>query len=301
MEEAQEANLDAKPSVAKPKGKRAGKSVNPSQKKVPQRGMGVAQLERLRLQERWKKMTEIGEVPAQNEMYPFPFSFPDQPPIAAPVSRPTPLRYTAFNGPVRTACAANAAYGAGSMLSEHVSFDQLRAAALEARFENHNLIPAAESTRELPSIQKTHCFSGSCEFCSKKKRLYAEDIAFHGNSCRLAEHNKDGCHFAERNFGSRMTVDGEIVDFGEKQDRRASCFGAHVHAGGGQQTVSETHGGFQKKGRFVGECQRMEYDFFSSAGNSFISGSSAGQEAADGEASSSASSILDLTLKLSSN
>ncbi|GFZ04865.1 hypothetical protein Acr_17g0004370 [Actinidia rufa] len=34
-------------------------------KKQPQRGMGVAQLERLRLQERWNKMTEIGNVPPQ--------------------------------------------------------------------------------------------------------------------------------------------------------------------------------------------------------------------------------------------
>ena len=47
-------------------------------KKQPQRGMGVAQLERLRLQERWKKMTEISNVlPQPLSLHnPYPLSPP---------------------------------------------------------------------------------------------------------------------------------------------------------------------------------------------------------------------------------
>ncbi|KAG9452808.1 hypothetical protein H6P81_005712 [Aristolochia fimbriata] len=301
MERAPDTDLDPRPGPARPKGRRAGKAANPQQKKIPQRGMGVAQLERLRLQERWKKMAETGEVPSPNELYPFPFSFPDQPQIPPPVSRPTPIRYTVLNGPVGAPDGATAAYGAGSMHSDHVSADHLRAAPLEPRFDNRNLVPAADSTRELSSIQKTHCFSASCEDCSKKKRLYAEDIGFQGNSRGLTEYNRSGCYFKDRkNIGNRRTVDREIVDFGEKRGRRACCFGAHVNTGGSQKTAIEPSVGFQKKGKFLGKHQPTEYDFFSSTGNSLNSASSAGQEAGGGEASSSASSFLDLTLKLSS-
>ncbi|GFZ04862.1 hypothetical protein Acr_17g0004340 [Actinidia rufa] len=44
---------------------KSGEAAAQKVKKQPQRGMGVAQLERLRLQERWNKMTEIGNVPPQ--------------------------------------------------------------------------------------------------------------------------------------------------------------------------------------------------------------------------------------------
>ena len=44
---------------AKTRGRKPSKTKGPNNKKQPQRGLGVEQLERLRLQERWKKMTEM--------------------------------------------------------------------------------------------------------------------------------------------------------------------------------------------------------------------------------------------------
>lgn len=69
MPPASEAHHSWKPEVAvKPsKGRKAGKLSGGQQhgaKKQPQRGPGVAQLERLRWEERWKKMTQISELPA---------------------------------------------------------------------------------------------------------------------------------------------------------------------------------------------------------------------------------------------
>lgn len=53
---------EPKPETPKTRGRKSGKGSN--QKKQPQRGLGVAQLERLRMEERLKKMTEI---PQQNQ------------------------------------------------------------------------------------------------------------------------------------------------------------------------------------------------------------------------------------------
>lgn len=69
MPAAWEARHSWKPEVAvKPsKGRKAGKLSGSQQqgvKKPPQRGPGVAQLEKLRLEERWKKMTQISDLPA---------------------------------------------------------------------------------------------------------------------------------------------------------------------------------------------------------------------------------------------
>lgn len=50
---------EAKPEAPKTRGRKPGSKATGQKKKPPQRGMGVAQLERLRLQERWKKMTEM--------------------------------------------------------------------------------------------------------------------------------------------------------------------------------------------------------------------------------------------------
>ncbi|KAK6134494.1 hypothetical protein DH2020_031776 [Rehmannia glutinosa] len=69
----------------KPKGCDTSSSeLNKKKNKTPQRGMGVEKLERLRLQERWKKMTEINT----NNNIPPAVSFPD------PISK-----LGGFNGP----------------------------------------------------------------------------------------------------------------------------------------------------------------------------------------------------------
>ncbi|GAV74444.1 NOZZLE domain-containing protein [Cephalotus follicularis] len=62
-------SLETEPLPSNNRGRKPGKV----KKKQPQRGMGVAQLERLRLQERWKKMTEISD-PLQYQPLPGPIA-----------------------------------------------------------------------------------------------------------------------------------------------------------------------------------------------------------------------------------
>ena len=69
--------------------RKTSKSAATAQKKQPQRGMGVAQLERLRYEE-WKQMTGINHLQSMSFpghfRYQIPFQFPEQPP--APPSSP---------------------------------------------------------------------------------------------------------------------------------------------------------------------------------------------------------------------
>uniref|UniRef100_A0A9I9DG90 Uncharacterized protein n=1 Tax=Cucumis melo TaxID=3656 RepID=A0A9I9DG90_CUCME len=66
----------------KPRAGRKPGPKNPNQKKPPQRGLGVAQLERLRLQENWKTVTEISPPTflLHNTLPNFPLHFPPAPP-----------------------------------------------------------------------------------------------------------------------------------------------------------------------------------------------------------------------------
>lgn len=74
--------------------RRNGRSNGPSQKKQPQRGMGVAQLERLRLQERWKKMTEVNQL--HQYQIPPPGTFSDY--SSTTPSQFVPATYSSING-----------------------------------------------------------------------------------------------------------------------------------------------------------------------------------------------------------
>ncbi|KAH0986774.1 hypothetical protein GBA52_013951 [Prunus armeniaca] len=87
--------------------KKSGKATN--SKKQPQRGLGVAQLERLRLQDRWKKMTELPQLQPQPQVVNLPDhhqyqNFQHQNPtrtLPGPLAS-VPVQYGAssYNGPL---------------------------------------------------------------------------------------------------------------------------------------------------------------------------------------------------------
>ncbi|XP_008454619.2 uncharacterized protein LOC103494987 [Cucumis melo] len=143
----------------KPRAGRKPGPKNPNQKKPPQRGLGVAQLERLRLQENWKTVTEISPPTflLHNTLPNFPLHFPPAPP---------PI--------LHTDCIAA---GAGAVLGfDHHGF------VVQRIGNNGGFLPAGgvligntsvEASRELSSIPKLPlaCDSDRCDHCFKKKRV----------------------------------------------------------------------------------------------------------------------------------
>ncbi|GAB4846287.1 hypothetical protein Ancab_025288 [Ancistrocladus abbreviatus] len=77
---------ESRPPENSKRGRKSGKQQNGSIKKQPQRGMGVAQLERLRQQERWKMMAEINSAPSlqYSGTTPYPYNF-DPPTTGVPI------------------------------------------------------------------------------------------------------------------------------------------------------------------------------------------------------------------------
>ncbi|XP_038978504.1 protein SPEAR3-like [Phoenix dactylifera] len=112
---------DSSPMRPKPRKTSRPKAAAP--KRPPQRGLGVAQLERLRLQERWKKITEIDPTrvvhpfPGQLLVYDYLAAVTPLAAYGIPVPPPAPVvvvplaAYGASVPPL--APAAVAAYGAG--------------------------------------------------------------------------------------------------------------------------------------------------------------------------------------------
>ncbi|PKA45682.1 hypothetical protein AXF42_Ash011022 [Apostasia shenzhenica] len=160
----------------KPKGRRGGKPPGP--KKPPQRGLGVEKLERLRLQERWKMMTEtespvpvpIYDLPAlfrfscawmESQSVPLQGTLQD---VTKSSSVPLPSPAMMYMPSCRTPIAVGAGgYGAlpavRSAAHDHYSLD---------RFQLGTMI----QFQEPPSNQiPAPCFSDQCEFCVCKKRL----------------------------------------------------------------------------------------------------------------------------------
>ncbi|XP_011652373.2 uncharacterized protein LOC105435018 isoform X2 [Cucumis sativus] len=126
---------------------------NPNQKKPPQRGLGVAQLERLRLQENWKTVTEISPPTflLHNPLPNFPLHFP---PAPAPI--------------LHTDC---------------IGFDH-HGFVVQRIGNNGGFLPASgvligntsvEASRELSSIPKLPlaCDSDRCDHCFKKRVNYS--------------------------------------------------------------------------------------------------------------------------------
>ncbi|CAD5168769.1 unnamed protein product [Musa acuminata subsp. malaccensis] len=188
--------------AGKAKGRKGGAGAKAAApKRPPQRGLGVAQLERLRLQERWKKMTELE--PARDGI--LPLHLHQLTPVAGAVYG-APIVYSAgqpldgyltryrqiVHGPVAYGGAA-AGTVARSVLDDHHGLDRYRkATAGDARFHVGSPFP------EPPSSQNPQCLSDPCEFCARKKRLF-------GN--KLSDNLATGADYFEMDLAAAMAVD----------------------------------------------------------------------------------------------
>lgn len=182
---------------AKPaRSKRAAKSQAALPKKQPQRGLGVAQLERLRMEE--SKFTETNRsllpppVPATLDLsqnHHFPFAFPAvDPETGTSMARlPPACYYDAFaEAQIRSQQLALQRYrianggrippaGYRGIFPDPTQLDQCRISAPEMSFQGWSGFPyggamsveAMMVARELSSSQKTQCLSTQCEVCAK--------------------------------------------------------------------------------------------------------------------------------------
>ncbi|XP_065023274.1 uncharacterized protein LOC135649093 [Musa acuminata AAA Group] len=265
--------------AGKAKGRKGGAGAKAAApKRPPQRGLGVAQLERLRLQERWKKMTELE--PARDGI--LPLHLHQLTPVAGAVYG-APIVYSAgqpldgyltryrqiVHGPVAYGGAA-AGTVARSVLDDHHGLDRYRkATAGDARFHVGSPFP------EPPSSQNPQCLSDPCEFCARKKRLF-------GN--KLSDNLATGADYFEMDLAAAMAVDSFS----------SILIGCLL---------------FGLQGKPAGEKEReviKEFEFFPPSSVS-VSNGDGSPELADrtaGDASSSSaaaasSTLLDLSLKLS--
>ncbi|RWW21226.1 hypothetical protein GW17_00014624 [Ensete ventricosum] len=188
--------------AGKAKGRKGGAGAKAAApKRPPQRGLGVAQLERLRLQERWKKMTELEptrdgilplhlhqHTPVAGAVYGAPIFYSVGQPLDGYLNRYRQI----VHGPVAYGGAA-AGSVARSVLDDHHELDRYRkATAGDARFHVGSPFP------EPPSSQNLQCLSAPCEFCARKKRLF-------GNN--LSHDLATGADYFEMDLAAAMAVD----------------------------------------------------------------------------------------------
>ncbi|XP_050245934.1 uncharacterized protein LOC126693920 isoform X2 [Quercus robur] len=178
---------ETKSPTSKTRGRKPSKG--PTQKKQAQRGLGVEKLERLRIQESWKKMTE------------FPSSLPDpQPPLQCQtpfmspftehhVSGSVPVQYRAPAPPssvVNGSCGAGnggAGFGGtfGMLMSDQVVLNPYAGIGVpDPRV-------FVETSRELSSMPKLQSVPHNCDLCLKKKRFNGGNIGFDGGRDQNSE------------------------------------------------------------------------------------------------------------------
>lgn len=145
-------------------------------KKQPQRGMGVAQLERLRLQERWKKMTEIN--PNPNPLHPLSQQNHHQCQFGDPT---VPTRFGNFgamngSGLNQAPLYLHQRLGNGGFLGAMPTsgagivfpVDPYRVGASNpTSWASGNVNMITETSKELSSVPNMKCFSEHCGVCHK--------------------------------------------------------------------------------------------------------------------------------------
>ncbi|KAG1368216.1 translation initiation factor IF-2-like [Cocos nucifera] len=240
-------------SPARPKPKKASK-------RPPQRGLGVAQLERLRLQERWKKITEthpareIQPFPGQLSTYEYPAAVSGSGLVQAPGMCC-----------IQRCPQASQGLAGRSVLQEQYALDRYRMGRGEGRFQVGSLFP------ELPSNQKMQCFTDQCEFCARKKRLFGMNPGFVG------QHN--GVDYFEMDLAAAMAVDQESQT---------------VYGCGQRRGKSVTESSEVKEFDFFPQSRSASFGH-SEFGNRIV-----GDASSSSSSSAAASpSFLDLSLKLS--
>ncbi|KAI3702915.1 hypothetical protein L6452_28669 [Arctium lappa] len=270
--------------------KSKGSELTQKKNKQPQRGMGVEQLERLRLQERWKKMTEL---PSLHPL-PLPNSFSSS--VAFPTSsscntvangggvhfRPA----TAPPGMLLTGIGNGCGmlHGSNLFLPDQVADPSVIGSGHGGfRFEN---------SKELASIPNyIKCASDGCGICHKKKRINGGS-----NACLVNTF---------RNFCGNNTV-GEMIDAGKT--RRCSGQVTEVMSvhrnGGGSLTEYEFFPGKGGGAEDYKELMRMGSTTW--CGSTSVGGGMIGLRRCEGSCVTAITgseegsvSSIDLSLKLS--
>ncbi|WOK91898.1 hypothetical protein Cni_G00589 [Canna indica] len=242
----------SKPKVRK--GATRGKAAGP--KRPPQRGLGIFQLEQLRIQERNNKYPELD--PSALDIP--PLHFQQLAPVASgPAVYGAPVTYSVGHhldchlhrfrpmvpGPMAFAGAA-AGSAVRSVLGDQYALDSYQRAAATAavgdgRFRVGNPFP------EPPSSQITHCISDQCEFCARKKRLFGSNLTpnvSHGAdylemdlAAAMAVNLDSGCYTTKPKL--TMAVEREVIkefEFFPPSSVSAS------NSGGSSELVDRTSG-----------------------------------------------------------
>ncbi|KAL5731137.1 hypothetical protein ACHQM5_003895 [Ranunculus cassubicifolius] len=290
----------------KTKVRKNGKLSNQQGRKVTQRGVGVAQLERLRLQERWKFMTEMDPVTPPSSILQHPLQFQSPVPYFDPKTRPLPVSLNRGGGRLFSDPShvhyegddfngggfsfyrySNGGFGSDSVRSLSVGsnggFEMKHGGEEPQRFQTLNQV-VEQPAKELSSIQMTHCLSEKCGFCFKKKRQTPEMIGFK---------QMNGFDSLGLSLGSPRSFDGNVKTFGLNTEEVVEVKAVH-----------------RKKNAVRGESVFMEYEFFpsSSTSSNSCSGSGSNKDSSVSEGMGGGSGsvspttptahFLDLSLKL---
>ncbi|XP_048441792.1 uncharacterized protein LOC103965961 isoform X2 [Pyrus x bretschneideri] len=263
--------------------KKSSTKASSNTKKQPQRGLGVAQLERLRLQD-WKKMTEVPQLQPQPQVlnlpplphhhhhhqYQNPINLPD------PLNS-VPVQYGAsrFNGPsVMNGCGGSAAsttcfyglvgqrvgngsgfgYAGGNNLVTNLDPSPYGVGAPDPRVQSGAVY---ETSRELSSMPKIQSLSSDCcDHCLKKKRFISGDyMALNGWSDKSAT-------VSPINGSDFLGLNPETGSFGDRVVSRAAGYLGRSNLVDDQGVgVRAVH----RKGGSAGGGIFMEYEFFPAA------------------------------------
>ncbi|KAK7401867.1 hypothetical protein VNO78_13697 [Psophocarpus tetragonolobus] len=283
-------------------------------KKPPQRGLGVAQLERLRIQESWKKMSEgcsggILQVPTLHDQQQL---FQCHPPVFA--SGGVPVRYGApspnlgfqFQCSQQHVINGGNTIGGGWILPNRVGCSYGSGPPLL-------LGTPLETSKELSSIPNLHSQPECFDFCLKKTR-FNEDNEKGSNTRRekpldIWPNGRDFLGFMPQS--SAPSLAGETSDFYNKlvKNDSASAYACSTHNLDECVEVVAVH----RRGNSVSGRVFMEYEFFPGKDGRGTTSKElelptiGSVSIGDGEASSiaaatygdSASNSIDLSLKLS--
>ncbi|KAL0399328.1 UNVERIFIED_CONTAM: hypothetical protein Sradi_2276100 [Sesamum radiatum] len=251
-----------------------GSSAGPQKKKQPQRGMGVEKLERLRMQERWKKMTEINTT---NQGFTASFPVPDPALINASSVPVQIFKLGGFGASAvpqmglsqnQSCLGFHGQMGVGGLGSDqhhHHQTDLFGIGCLNnSGFVGKN---ASGISKELSSTPNTvNCYSEHCSSCHKKKKVNGENWGG-GRAVRSDMYtqmcNVGDCGFLGLNIGDNQNIINQ-----ENHQGLGTITPSVPHKiGNGKQGVEVV--AVHRKGS--GGCEDgsqvlMEYEFFPSGG-----------------------------------
>ncbi|XP_044512011.1 protein SPOROCYTELESS [Mangifera indica] len=234
------------------RGRKVGSKTGASQKKKPQRGMGVAQLERLRMQEiTWRKMGEMPPLEAHHLHHHQHYYSPH-----LALMKPIPS-IPVLHGATSYAASVLGGVGGGSLLGLDQTALMIQSTGNDGGSGHHNpdVTPSlgfVETSNEHSSIQKIQpqwaLASERCDICSKKKRFHGQNTGFNGiNTADIHGLNQQ----------NNINFNEGLSDFGARAARSAfyASHDLNHHQGVEVKTI-------HRNGNSRGGNVLMEYDFF---------------------------------------